>query len=254
MRKISTVQIITIIVTIVTIIVNGLANILPFNGQTTGEISDRFSIYFVPSGYVFSIWGLIYLGLLFFSLFQALPANRDNQLFKKIAPPYWISNLANATWVILWHYEYFPLTLFAMLVIFASLLYIYRQISQEENKSDNQTWFVRLPFSVYLAWISVALIANVSQVLFYSKWNGWGIPPAAWAVIMLVIATVIGMLMAWRERDNAFVLVLIWAFVGIALKQANSVLVANTAWVAVTLLGLSAIALPLMNRAMKRRT
>lgn len=216
---------------------NVLANTLPLNGQYTGEISDRFDIYFVPAGYVFSIWGLIYLGLLAYTIYQALPAQKDDELLKKIYPAYWISSLANIVWLFLWHYNIFSLTLVAMLSLLASLLFIYVQISKESANLDrNQKWLVKLPFSIYLGWISVATIANVTQVLFFFNWGGWGISPAFWAVIMLAIATFLGILMLWREYDIAYSLVLGWAFIGIANSQAHKPLVANTAWIVSSLL------------------
>jgi hypothetical protein len=239
--------------TLLTIAVNGLANGLPLNGQGTGEISDRFDIYFVPAGYVFSIWGLIYLGLLVFSIYQALPMQRDNELLKRIAPAYWIGSLANAAWIFLWHYEFFYLTLIAMLTILASLIYIHAKLF--ESKDDlgrNLKWFVKYPFSIYLGWISVATIANVSQVLFYSGWDGWGISSESWAVLMISVATTLGLLMQWRENDTPYVLVLVWAFVGIALKQSSNLLVANTAWVSSGILALVVIINPFLKRRTKK--
>jgi len=237
MKKITTNQLYTILVTVVTIIVNGLANALPLNGQGTGEISDRFDIYFVPAGYVFSIWGLIYLALIAFSIYQALPAQKENALLKKIYPAYWLASLANIVWLFLWHYNIFSLTLIAMLTILASLLYIYRQLSAASpGFKQNEKWLVKFPFSIYLGWISVATIANVTQVLFFFDWGGWGISPAIWAIIMLVVATLLGLLMLWHENDKAYVLVLVWAFIGIANSQADTAVVANTAWVTSALL------------------
>ena len=254
MKKISVQQIITILVTILTITVNGLANVLPLNGQSTGEISDRFDIYFVPAGYVFSIWGLIYLGLIAFTIYQALPAQKDNPLLKKIYPAYWIGSLANTAWIFLWHYEVFSLTLIAMLTLLASLLYMYLQISREGSSLDGkQKWFVKLPFSIYLGWISVATIANVSQVLFFFDWGGWGISPMVWAVIMLAVATVLGLLMQWRENDWAYVLVLVWAFIGIVNSQADTALVVNAAWIASGLLILAILVVPFLKRSSTRR-
>ena len=242
MKKISISQIVTILVTLFTITVNVLANALPLNGQDTGEISDRFDIYFVPAGYVFSIWGLIYLGLIAFTVYQALPAQKDNPLLKKIYPAYWIGSLANITWLFLWHYNIFSLTLVAMLTILASLLYIYVHIAKVGSDLDrNQKWLVKLPFSIYLGWISVATIANVTQVLFYFGWGGWGISAAVWAVIMLAIGTVLGLLMLWRENDLPYVFVLVWAFIGISNSQADTALVANTALLASAILVLLVI-------------
>lgn len=253
MKKMTRNQIITILVTVLTITVNGLANALPLNGQGTGEISNRFDIYFVPAGYVFSIWGLIYLGLVAFTFYQAVPAQRDNALLKKIYPAYWIGNLANAVWIFLWHYEVFSLTLVMMLTILASLLYMYVQISKVGSNLDrNQKWFVKLPVSIYLGWISVATIANVSQVLFFFDWGGWGISPPVWTVIMLAIAIVLGLLMLWRENDIPYVLVLVWAFVGINNSQADTVLVANVAWLASFLLILAVIVVYFLKRRSTR--
>ena len=250
MKKISLYQIITIFVTLVTITVNGLANALPINGQNTGEISDRFTIYFVPAGYVFSIWGLIYLGLIAFAIYQAFPAQKENGRIKRISPAYWIGNLANAAWIFLWHYEYFPLTLIAMFTLLGALIYIYQQISQEDSELHrNQKWFVKFPFSIYLGWISVATIANISQVLFFLDWGGWGIPATAWAVIMLAVATLLGFLMLWRRNDTLYALVLLWAFIGIAISQAATTSVANSAWFAVALLAPATIVFPVLKGA-----
>jgi hypothetical protein len=254
MKKISISQIITILITLLTITVNGLANALPLNGQGTGEISDRFDIYFVPAGYVFSIWGLIYLGLVTFTIYQALPAQKDNPLLKRIYPAYWVGNLANTVWIFLWHYEIFSLTLVAMLTILVSLLYIYNQISKAKPELVNvQKWFVKLPVSIYLGWISVATIANVSQVLFFFDWGGWGITPAVWAVILLAVATVLGLLMQWRENNISYVLVLVWAFIGINNSQADTALVANAALLASVLLVLAIIVVSFINRNSMQR-
>ncbi|MCJ7624848.1 MAG: hypothetical protein MUO76_15210 [Anaerolineaceae bacterium] len=254
MKKITMNQIITILAALLTITVNGLANALPLNGQGTGEISDRFAIYFVPAGYVFSIWGLIYLGLIAFAIYQALPAQKDNALLKKISPAFWIGNLANCAWIFLWHYEIFSLTLVAMLTILATLLYIYRQLSKTSSGLDRkQKWFVKFPFSIYLGWISVATIANVSQVLFFFDWGGWGISATAWAFIMIAIAAVLGVLMLWRENDIPYALVLVWAFVGIAVSQANTALVANTAWFASALLALMVIIITFLKQRARLR-
>lgn len=247
MKKITINQIITILATILTITMNGLATALPLNNQTTGEISDSFPIYFVPAGYVFSIWGLIYIGLIGFTIYQALPTQRDNQLLIKIYPAYWIGNLANSAWIFLWHYEYFPLTLIAMLTLLGTLLFIYIKVKEAGGTKDqNQKWFINYPFSIYLGWISVATIANVSQVLFDQGWGGWWIAPQTWAVIMITVATVLGLLMHWRENDWLYVLVIIWAFVGIANSQADTASIVKPALAASGLLGLAIIMVPFL--------
>ena len=245
MKKFSLTQIITLLATIVTITINGLANTLPLNGLTTGEISDRFEIFFVPAGYVFSIWGLIYLGLIIYSIYQILPSRREDGMLNRIAPFYWAASLANTIWIFLWHYEVFPITLIAMLVLLASLLFIYLQV---KNNSGASKWFVKLPFSVYLGWITVATVANVSQFLYFFNWDGWGIAGSTWAIIMIAVASLIGLLMAWRETDAPYVLVLIWAFIGITVSQMETYSVVIAAWTAVIVLAVGILVSTIKNK------
>ena len=242
MKKLTPRQIITIFITVLTIVLNILANALPFNGQGTGEISDRFSILFVPAGYVFSIWFLIYVGIAAFTIFQARPEQADNPLINRIAPAYWVANTANIIWLFFWHWEQFPLTLAAMLIILVSLIYLYLQFRRVEKPlTKAEKRFIKIPFSVYLGWISVATIANVTQVLYFINWDGFSLAPEVWTVIMLLVATVVGLLMLLRELDIAYALVLVWSFAGIAVKQAAYLNVSRTAWLGAGLLILMAI-------------
>lgn len=239
MKRYALHRIITVLMTAFMIAVNALANILPINGQQTGEISDRFDVYFVPAGYVFSIWGLIYLGLTAYTIYQALPAQKNNPAFRKIALLYWISCAANAAWIVMWHYEYFPATLLAMSVILVSLIGVYTNLKKDPSFSSGAPlWLTVVPFSIYLGWISVAAIANVSQFLVARGWGGWGIAPDIWAAIMIVVAGILGIGMAARFGSVAYNLVLIWAFAGIAAKHSDNRIVFTTVLLGV---GLAAI-------------
>jgi len=227
-------QMSVIVTTIATITVNALANVLPLNGLETGEISDRFEVYFVPAGYVFSIWGLIYLLLIAYTVYQALPAQRENPLLRQTGYLYALSGIANIVWLFLWHYEVFHLTLFAMLAILGLLIAIYLRL--DIGRRDVPTgfrWFVQLPFSVYLGWITVATVANVSQLLYFLNWNGWGIRPEVWTVIMLAVTVTLTGVMLLTRKDVAYGLVIIWAVIGIALKHAGTPAVNIAAWTAV---------------------
>lgn len=235
-------RVLVVLATLATIAVNGLANALPLNGLNTGEISDRFDIYFVPAGYVFSIWGLIYLGLLAYSLYQALPSQRDNLALDRIAGLYLLSCAFNVAWLFLWHYEQFIFTIFMMAGLLLSLIAIYVRLEVGRTKaSAGMRWWVHLPFSIYLGWVSVATIANATQLLYYLGWQGGVIGPQIWAVIMLSIATLVGAAMAILRKDAGFVLVLVWAFAGIGIKQAGAPAVATAAWVAAGVAALLAI-------------
>ena len=230
-------QIVNVLAVIVMITINILANALPINGQNTGEISDRFQVFFVPAGYVFSIWGVIYIGLLAFAVYQALPAQRENPRLRKIGYWFALSCLANSVWIFLWHYNLFPLSLVVMLVLLAALLVIYLRLDIGRTRvSTVERWCVNIPFSVYLGWITVATVANVTDVLYDVGWTGFGIAPETWAVIMLIIAAGLGVAMAVTRRDVAYLLVLVWAFAGIGVKQASEPLVATTAWIVTALM------------------
>lgn len=233
MKKDTVRQVLILLSVMATIFVNGLASSLPLNGKTTGKISDSFDVFFVPAGYVFSIWGLIYVGLIAYAVYQLLPAQADNPALRSIGPIFILSSLANIAWIFLWHYEIFSLTVVAMLILLACLIVIYLRLDiGRAQVSSGMRWFVHLPFSIYLGWITVATIANVTTLLAYWDWSGWGISPEAWAVIMLTIATAVGGLVSFTRSDIAYAAVLIWAFAGIGVKQSDTSVVAAAAWVA----------------------
>ena len=233
-------QIAVIVTTLVMLVVNGLANALPLNGQNTGEISDRFHVYFVPAGYVFAIWGVIYLGMLAYTIFQALPAQRENPRLRAVG--WWVAlgGLANSLWIFLWHYNQFPLTIVVMLLLLGTLIVTYLRLGIGRTAvSRAETWAVRVPFSIYLGWITVATVANATDVLDYLKWDGFGLAPEVWMVIMLAAVVVIAALMSFTRRDIAYALVLLWALAGIAIKFAAVPAVANPTWIALSLVALA---------------
>jgi benzodiazapine receptor len=232
MRKMDTVrQVIVVLAVLAMIAINALANALPLNDQTTGEISDRFEVYFVPAGYVFSIWGLIYLGLTAFAIYQALPSRGDNPRLRRTGYLFALSCVANIAWLFLWHYNLFSLTLVAMLALLALLILIYLRLEIGRIRvAPAETWLVRIPFSIYLGWITVATIANVTSLLDYLNWGGWGISPETWAVIILVVGTGIATAVSLTRGDVAYMLVIAWAFAGIAIKHAATPIVMASAW------------------------
>lgn len=225
-------QISVIVTILVTLIINVLADLLPINGLNTGAISDTFHVYFVPAGYVFSIWGLIYIGLIAYAVFQALPSQKENPRLQSTG--WWVvlGSLANCAWIFLWHYELFVGTLGAMLILLATLIAVYLRLGINRFKvSTGETWAVRVPFSIYLGWITVATIANVTDVLDYIGWNQFGISAAVWMVVILAAVLVITGLMNFLRRDVAFAGVLLWALAGIAVKFPSEGIVTYATWV-----------------------
>jgi benzodiazapine receptor len=252
MKKDTLRQSVNLLAVIATIAINGLANALPLNGQTTGEISDRFQVYFVPAGYVFSIWGLIYVGLVAFAVYQALPSQRDNPRLRSLGYLFALSCVANIAWLFLWHYEIFPLTLVAMLALLLLLIAIYLRLGIGRAQVPSaEKWLVHVPFSIYLGWITVATIANVTSLLDYLNWGGWGISPEAWTVIMLMAGVGIASAVSLTRGDVAYMLVIVWAFAGIAIKHAGTPVVAIAAWVTTALVALMLVAGLFVSKARK---
>ncbi|MGZ3951533.1 MAG: hypothetical protein ACXVBZ_09060 [Flavisolibacter sp.] len=226
-------QIAVIIAVLVTIIINILADALPINGLNTGKISDNFHVYFVPAGYVFAIWGLIYIGLITYAVFQVFPAQKENPRMENTG--WWVvlGCLANSMWIFLWHYELFIGTLAAMLILLASLIAIYLRLGIGKTKaSSTETWMVRIPFSIYLGWITVATIANVTDVLSYLKWNQFGHSDGTWMLVILSVVVVIAGLMSFTRRDIAYTAVILWALAGIGVKFPQQGMVTIGIWIA----------------------
>ncbi len=206
------------------VFVNGLANALPINGRTTGALSDLYPNLFVPAGFTFSIWGVIYVLLLLFAGFAVVAVVRAVppavEAVRAIDLFFLLSCLANAGWVFTWHYRRVGLSLVVMLVLLGSLLAIYFRLGIGIG-SPNRTVaaFVHVPFSVYLGWITVATVANATALLIDLGWNGLGLPESAWAILLVIIAAVIALLAIVRRGDDAFALVVVWALAGIAAKR-----------------------------------
>ena len=221
--------------------VNILATALPLNNQTTGQISDRFKVFFVPAGYVFAIWGIIYIGWIAFTVYQFLHAHKESPRLRGLGYLFALSGVFNAAWLFCWQYNHFTLSVLVMLILLGLLIASYLKLNiGRTSVSSAEKWCVDIPLSVYLGWISVATIANISDWLYFVHWNGFGITPQAWAVIMLIVASLLGLLMALTRRDSGYLFVFVWAFAGIAVKQAAAPLVAYSAWVAaVVALGLA---------------
>jgi hypothetical protein len=212
----------TLVATAGMITVNVLANALPINGKTTGDISNGFDIPFTPAGYVFSIWGLIYLGVVVFSIVQALPSRQRSSTITAVRPWYLLNATANAAWIFAWHHEFFGLSLGIMLVLLGSLVTIYRHVGGESNVRSVSFWTVRAPFSLYFGWICIATIANVTVV----SWSAGAVELVshpAFTLALLVAATGVCAAIALPRADPVFAGVFVWAIFGIAMANEGSV-------------------------------
>ncbi|MCF6136725.1 TspO/MBR family protein [Pseudalkalibacillus berkeleyi] len=214
-KKVIVLYMLSVLSYILMVGINAYANILPLNGQTTGEISDRFNVLFTPAGYVFSIWSVIYVLLAVWLIYLLFPKSVNHNVFQKTGIWFVVSSLLNAAWIVLWHYEYFNWTLVVMVGLLLSLIILYSFI----QRSSGKRLLDRLPFSIYLGWVSVATIVNTGVVLEHNQWKGWGLSDVSWTLVLLFAGTMLAIVFSWKNDDLAFPLVFIWAYIGIAVKQ-----------------------------------
>ena len=203
------------------IAVNALAVLLPLGGVETGAVSDAYPNLFAPDGLTFSIWGVIYLLLaahVFYRLGLFRGAEEPGPLLRRTGPLFAVSSLLNAAWIFAWHYGFIPLTMALMAALFVCLAALRAGIGTGPL-TLRERLFVRLPFSVYFGWITVASIANAAVLLVRLGWDGFGLPQTFWTAVILAVGAGIGCLTVIRMRDAAYGLVFLWAYAGILRKH-----------------------------------
>jgi len=243
-------QAINVVAFTVTIVVNMLAGSTSLlNGVTSGQVSDNYPTLVTPAGFTFAVWGIIYMLLLVFTVYQLLPKNRDQPFLQQIGLLFALSGACNVSWLFLWHYDYVTYSLVLMLALLASLVLIYLRLGiGRAAVSLKEKICVHLPFSVYLGWISIATIANVSVALTAVGWDGWGIPDATWAVVIIGVALVLTLAMLATRKDVAFSLVVVWALVGILSKQSDFQNIVLTAEVCIAIILMAIVAVVLVSK------
>lgn len=213
------------------IVMNYLANALPLNNKTTKELSDSFPNLFVPAGITFSIWGIIYLLLIVYCILQF--TGSDQTAISNISWLFAVSCVLNALWIVAWHYSKLPLSLLVILGMLVSLIYINILIR------DLPLGFIKAAFGVYLGWICIATIANVTALLVNYNWKGFGFSEETWTIIMIAAGALIASLALYRFNNPFIGLSVIWAFTGIIIKrQADYRSIVISAAIALTIVAL----------------
>jgi hypothetical protein len=214
--------IITWLLFIGVIAVNALANILPINGYNTGQISAFYPNAFVPAGFTFSIWGVIYLLLLSYTIgftYYSIKRQQHPKTFifiERINTYFLLTCVFNMSWIVAWHYLQIELSVLIMLFFLSTLIQLFLKTKSMANDLTlTQRFILQTPFIVYLGWISVATIANITALLVAYKWTALSIAPIYWSAAMILIAIVLALLMVKKFQVVSFTLVVAWALWGI---------------------------------------
>jgi len=218
--KVTTLKVLVPLIFLAMVIVNYLAQLLPINGVTPGQVSDSLPNLFAPAGLTFSIWGLIYLMLAVFAVYQFGFSKKtpESDSLNRLRLVFVISSLANIAWIFSWHYGNIPLSMLLMIIILISLITINLTLDKKHLTRVEKVVF-RLPFSLYFGWITVATVANATALLIRLGWNGFGLAEQVWAIIIITVAMLIGIATMIKRKDVAYGLVLVWAYIGILIKH-----------------------------------
>ncbi|GKV57013.1 hypothetical protein NCCP2222_29600 [Sporosarcina sp. NCCP-2222] len=212
----NTIIVLTYVLMIVT---NVLANVLPINGQTTGEVSAKYSNLFAPAGFTFSIWIVIYVLLGLHVLYQLGFFHKKQKpstarLLTQVGIYFSISSILNTLWILAWHYEKLFLSVILMVGLLLCLIHI-NKLTAEASLSLKESFFIKLPFSIYFGWITVATIANITAFLVSIEWDGFGLSEVTWTILILIIGTIISVVTMLRLHNSAYGLAVVWGYYGI---------------------------------------
>jgi hypothetical protein len=224
-----------VLVLVVVIALNGLAASGAMSGDSIGVLANRYRSLFLPADYVFGIWSLIYLGLIASAIYQALPTAGAERAVQRLGIWWTVTGALNVAWISLFSFGQFALALLVMVIFLVTLIAIGERVRGGRAGADHASLaeqaFLVWPQDIYLAWISVALIANSFQFAHAVQWNGFGIAESSWAVAMMLVATVLGALMAWGRGNWLFPLVVAWALRGIGARYPEVAAIADaTRW------------------------
>ncbi|NCO23515.1 MAG: hypothetical protein COZ07_06105 [Candidatus Infernicultor aquiphilus] len=240
------------------VIVNYLVVTLPLNNKTTGALADQYPNLFVPVGLTFSIWGIIYLLLAIFIVYQLAYAFRkntpDSSFLEKIGLLFFLSCLANFSWIFAWHFERVFLSFLIMLILLLSLIAIYQKLNIGRSAAlKSEKYLVHLPFSVYLGWVTIATIANTTALLVNLNWNRWGLSEPFWTIVVIIIGLFISLMMLFYRKDIFYCLVVDWALLGILIKRLTVDMVRIQSIITIVYLGLVIISLGIIIQIIRKK-
>ena len=243
---------------LVAIMVNALAIILPLNGKTTEELSNQYPNLFVPAGFTFLIWGVIYLLVGIFIVYQFVySAGKNTQaksFIEKIGNLFLVSCLANIGWVFACHYQIIPLSSIFMVLLFEYLIVIYLKLRIGLSDAPvSEKYLVHLPFSVYLGWISIVTLANITVLLVSIDWNRFGLSEQFWTIAVIAVGIALSIDMLFYKKDIFYALVVDWALLGILVKRLNTPVPATQGIIIIVIVGMCLLTLGVTAQILRKR-
>ncbi|MEZ5426565.1 MAG: TspO/MBR family protein [Pyrinomonadaceae bacterium] len=232
-------QIFVVLATVGVIAVNYLAASGRINNVTPEVISDKYPTILTPAGYAFTIWSLIYLGLIGFSIFQALPSKADNPRLRPIRTVYILSCVANCAWIYLWHYELIPVALAVMFLLLGTLALI--NVKLRDAPTNPEILLAKIPFSIYFGWVTVATILNASIALVYLGVKTSDQTTQILGAILIAVATGLGVFLRFKLNLLAYPVAVAWALTAIAVAHGGETIIVVSSAIAVIILLLTAL-------------
>lgn len=216
-------QILVVLATAGVIIVNYLSGTGYINNATVGDVADKYPTLVTPAGYAFSIWGLIYLGMILFSVYQALPSQSANPHFLRARTIYIASCAANCAWIYFWLHERILIATAVIFILLAALAFI--NLNLKGANSNAETWLVRVPFGIYFGWVTVASILNAAIALVFAGVEASNTTATVWACALIAVAAILGVLIRVKLGIGVYAVTVAWALTAIAVKQSGRTLI-----------------------------
>ncbi len=204
-----------------TIVMNFISQTLPFNGQTNGEVSDKYSTLITPADYAFSIWGIIFLALGIYAFFQAFSQKADKRIYDQVSIWLIVAFVCTSLWLPAFQYEMIALSALIMLAILGSLIQVSIMLTQDRTMALKEKAWVRIPVGLYLGWISVATLVNLSVLAKYGGWYLLNFSEVNWLLIMITVSLVLALLITKATGNLVISLVFVWAYVAIAVRHSD---------------------------------
>lgn len=198
---------------------SGAAGGTPVQDASGGALAADATLI-APAVPAFSVWSVIYLGLVAYAVWQALPAQATAERHRRLG--YWMaaSLVLNGAWILCIQYDLLGLTVPIIVVLLAVLVQAFRQAVQYPPTRALDAALTDVPLGLYLGWVCVATAANITAVLTAGGFDGWGMPPELWSGVVIAAAAAAGLALSVASRGRLSpALTLSWGLAWVAVAR-----------------------------------